>query len=288
MDVQSLEPNLTRRAAFAALAAAGPVLASAGAAQAQAQAQAITDVDIFNFALNLEYVEAEYYNRAVYGQTLSAEDVGPNPGPVNGGRRVNFATPLIRTFAEELAYNELAHVRLYRRVLGPAAVSRPTIDLAGAFAAAGRAAGIPNFDPFADEVSFLLGGLLIEDVGVTAYKGAAPLIQSKANLAIASSVLAAEAYHMGMARSVLYRSGQRARNAANAISNARDQLDGPSDKDQGIVLEGRANFVPTDANGIAFSRTPQEVLRIVYLTPQAGVSGGGFLPQGANGTIRTT
>jgi hypothetical protein len=282
--MQALEGRLTRRAAFAALAAAGPVLTSAGAAQAQA----ITDVDIFNFALNLEYVEAEYYNRAVHGRSLSAEDVGADPGPVNGGRQVNFATPLIRTFAEELAFNELAHVRLYRRILGPAAVSRPTIDLAGAFAAAGRAAGIPNFDPFADEVSFLLGGMLIEDVGVTAYKGAAPLIQSKTNLAVASSVLAAEAYHMGMARSVLYRSGERARNAANAISNARDQLDSPADKDQGIVLDGRANVVPTDANGIAFSRTPQEVLRIVYLTPQAGVSGGGFLPQGANGTIRTT
>jgi hypothetical protein len=42
------------------------------------------------------------------------------------------------------------------------------------------------------------------------------------------------------------------------------------------------------ATGIAFSRTPQQVLNILYLTPEAGVAGGGFFPNGANGAIRTT
>lgn len=99
---------------------------------------------------------------------------------------------------------------------------------------------------------------------------------------------AAEAYHMGMVRSILFRQGQRARNAANAISAARDRLDGPGDKDQGIVLNGRANVAPADANGIAFSRTPPEVLRIAYLTPRSRVTGGGFYPQGVNGAIVST
>jgi len=252
------------------------------------QAQGVSDEDIFNFALNFEYLEAEYYNRGVTGEGLSVRDVGPGAGPVNGGRRVAFATPLIRAFAEELAFNELAHVRLYRKTLGSAAISRPAIDFTGAFAAAGRAAGVPKFDPFADEVSFLLGGMLFEDVGVTAYKGAAPLIQSKIFLATAAAVLAAEAYHMGLVRSILFRQGKRVQNAANAISDARDRLDGPSDKDQGIILNGRANVVPSDKNGIVFSRTPKEVLRIAYLTPRSGVSAGGFYPQGANGAITTT
>jgi hypothetical protein len=93
---------------------------------------------------------------------------------------------------------------------------------------------------------------------------------------------------MGMARSQLYIMGEKAQNAANAISNARDKLDGGTDLDQGVTRDGRANFVPSDANGIAFSRTPQQVLRIVYLADKDGVAGGGFYPKGMNGALRAT
>ncbi len=93
---------------------------------------------------------------------------------------------------------------------------------------------------------------------------------------------------MGMVRSTLYRMGTAARNAANAISDARDLLDGPDDLDQGIVRNGRANIVPSDSDGIAFARTPQQVLRIVYLTGQTGVSSGGIFPNGMNGKLRST
>ena len=48
------------------------------------------------------------------------------------------------------------------------------------------------------------------------------------------------------------------------------------------------NIVPTDRNAIAFGRTPSQVLRIVYLTRNAGVASGGFLLQGVNGTFQTT
>ena len=81
---------------------------------------------------------------------------------------------------------------------------------------------------------------------------------------------------------------QLAQKAANALSAARDKLDGPGDKDQGIERDGKANFVPSNAKGIAFRRTPQEVLRIVYLTPKEGVSRGGFYPKGMNGKLKST
>jgi hypothetical protein len=93
---------------------------------------------------------------------------------------------------------------------------------------------------------------------------------------------------MGMARSTLYRMGDEAREAANKISDARDKLDGADDLDQGIKVTSKANIVPSDAEGKAFTRTPQQVLRIVYLTDQSGVSGGGIFPKGMNGTLKTT
>jgi hypothetical protein len=292
MMTESLSAPLTRRSALktiGALGVAATVPGCATVASTAANALGISDPDIFNFALNLESLETEYYLRGTTGQGMPVADAGPNPGPVTGGRMVPWQNADLRQFMEEVAANELAHVRFYRRVLGNAAVSRPTIDITAGFAGAAKAAGLgDNFDPFASEMNFFLGGMLMEDVGVTAYRGAAPLIANKDFLSSAAGILAVEAYHMGMARSTLYRMGTAARNAANALSDARDRVDGAGDVDQGIDMNGKANIVPSDPDGIAFARTPQQVLRIVYLADRSGVSGGGIFPNGMNGTIRTT
>lgn len=293
--------KLNRRDALIGVAALGASMALPSLAEASGilgAAATPSDEDIFNFALNLESLEAEYYLRGTMGYGLSDRDAGRNPGRVMGGRMVPWKDEDLHLFMREVAANELAHVRFYRRVLGSRAVSRPEIDIAGGFAAAAKAAGLgDNFDPFADEMSFFLGGMLMEDVGVTAYNGAVPLIRNKVFQQAASGVLAVEAYHMGMVRSTLYRMGQEARHAANAISHARDMVDGHG-KDQGIDVDpsvqpvpsvaGRANIVPSDKDAKAFTRTPQEVLNIVYLNPHRGVSGGGIFPRGMNGRLRTT
>ena len=81
--------------------------------------------------------------------------------------------------------------------------------------------------------------------------------------------------------------------ATESISNARDSLDNAStDVDQGIRgtgsgLTGTSNIVPTDSNGIAYSRSAGDVLNIAYLN-QTTISSGGFFPSGVNGTIRTS
>jgi hypothetical protein len=234
----------------------------------------------------LEYLEAEFYQRAVYGTGLSNDDVGGNTeaGSVSGGRQVAFQTSRIQQYATEIAADELAHVRFLRSTLGNKAVARPAIDLAQSFTTAAVAAGIvPQgqiFDPFADEKSFLLGAFIFEDVGVTAYHGAAPLIHRKEYLAAAAGILAVESYHAANIRTVLFALGLA--DPAQKISDLRKAASG-ADDDQGIVLNGMANIVPTDANGLAFSRTTSQVLNIVYL---GGASANnGFFPQGLNGAI---
>lgn len=246
-----------------------------------------SDVDILNFALNLEYLEAEFYLRAVTGRGLSSSDIDGRGrlGPVTGGRRVPFRTRAFRNYAREIAGDEADHVRFIRQALGSAAVARPAIDLDWAFTIAARAAGLigpgARFDAFANETNFLLAAFIFEDVGVTAYKGAARLIRNKDVLEAAAGILAVEAYHAGEIRTILY--GLGLFDQAKAISDARDGLDGPGDKDQGIGNSEVANVVPADRNGIAFSRGPGEVLNIVYL----GGAGArfGFFPQRLNGTI---
>lgn len=253
------------------------------------------DAAVLNFALNLEYLEAEYYLAAVNGTGLAAADVTGSGAPgaviIKANPKVTFATPAIEDYANEIAADELAHVKFLRAALTAAGVqpaSRPVIDLKNSFDAAAAAAGISNtgFDPFADELSFLFGAFVFEDVGVTAYKGAARLITNKDYLEAAAGILAVEAYHAGIIRTTLFRIGGAAIDVAKKISDVRDAVDGPSDLDQEIALNGHANLVPTDANGIAFSRTTRQVLNIVFLNGDDNNHAGGFFPSGLNGAVR--
>ncbi len=294
MIERSAENDADRRSFLrsAGLAGLGAVGAATGAGLMGSAAEAApSDGAILNFALNLEYLEAEFYSHAVFGHGLPSRlTTGKGDrGPVIGGRKVDFSSRRIRLYAKEIAGDEIAHVKFLRSALGSAKVSRPKINIRSSFTAAARAAGLigprQTFDPYANENNFLLAAFIFEDVGVTAYKGAAPLIRNKAYLEAAAGILATEAYHAATVRTSLYEKDLQG--PARKISDARDSLDGPMERDAGIGWPNIANIVPTNKNGVVRSRNAARVLNIVYLTPKKARRGG-FFPKGVNGPVNTS
>lgn len=217
----------------------------------------IDDADILNFALNLEYLEAEFYAMATYGSTLvqlgvisSADETGPTTG---GSRVPNFGSSPMAYVATSLRVSEIDHVMYLRKALGSAAVKKPAIDLNA------LGYGYSSVD------SFLKLARQFEDVGVSAYLGAAPLISSKAYLGAAGAILSVEAFHSGAIRLGCVMN--------NVTSPAVDSLDVPPTS---------KNLYDVNSNALAIPRTTSQVLNIVY---GGGKSSGGFYPDGMNGVI---
>ena len=263
-----------------------------------------TDFDILNFALNLEYLEAEFYLRAATGSGLSGADAGSGAGAVNGGAMVSGLTgqyAFLGNLLNEIAEDELNHVRFLRSAIaqfGGTPVSRPAIDFVNGFAkiqAAAPANTIPaGFTPFDSPTDFLLGAFSFEDVGVTAYTGAAPLISATSQgatiLNAAAGIQATEAYHAAIIRGAILQAdftagGTTYETLANAVSTVRGSLGGGAE----VQLSQTTPIASQTSTGEAYARTFAQVLHIVYANAGgAGVPSGGFFPMGLNGTITIT
>ncbi len=284
-----------------------------------------SDSDILNFALNLEYLEAEFYLQAATGTGLAAADIsgtGTAGATTTGTTSLKVTSGISTTeqsILNEIAYDEQQHVRYLRTALGSAAVAKPAIDLTF-FAALAVAAKIPGvtatgstaFSPFVSFDAFLLGAFIFEDVGVTAYAGAAPLITptgvTAGLLGAAAGILAVEAYHAAYIRTAIT---GRAINGtattyatipnANLVSALRSSLGGgmetPLTLPTANIASSAAVTSPvyassivaaTTANAIAFARTTDQVHHIVYGSATVGVAKGGFFPNGTNSIFATT
>jgi hypothetical protein len=308
------------------------MVAGAAAPQAKAQSASYTDADILNFALNLEYLEANFYYLAAFGTTIDVANAASTAagaplialsgtvgtaGTVSGGSAVPFSTVPVASYAIETAVEEGKHVQLLLSALGTSAVAQPAINLGTSFQTLAAAAQIPGgagFSPYASDGAFLVGAYVFEDVGVTAYHGAASLLTSSANLSTAAGILAVEAYHAGLIRTTinyLDPTGATIGGYTNLISTLRATLssagllgvapgsyDGaPDDYGLATTSVSLAGGTPvtatrlTDAdptNVIAFARNTTQVLNIVTgggavngsvaVSPAVGV----FFPAGLN------
>jgi rubrerythrin len=123
------------------------------------------DVDILNFALTLEYLEAAFYEEALSKAGLSGD---------------------AKSLAQEIGDHEKQHVDA----------------LTGAIKkAGGKPVAAPKVAfPLKDEKSFLKLAQAFEDTGVGAYNGAAPMIQSADILGAAGSIVQVEARHAAAIR----------------------------------------------------------------------------------------
>jgi hypothetical protein len=143
--------------------AAGSVYGLSAVTPFVSQALAATDAgdaEILNFALTLEYLEADFYN-------VKGKQVGLS------GQARSYA----KLFGEE----EQAHVNALSTVideLGATPVAKPTFAF-----------------PAANQSSFLALASVLENTGVGAYNGAAPSLKSKRVLAAAGSIVQIEARH---------------------------------------------------------------------------------------------
>ncbi len=261
--------SLLRKIGLAS-AAVGAAVAT-GNKSLLAQSSTPTVVDVLQFALNLEYLEAEFYTTATMGVTIDQVGIGIDgaggTGPTTGWNQVNFSNNFIFTgqVAMEVGADERAHVTLLRGALNTAGIrpiAKPQINLA--------ALGIG----FANELQFLTLARIFEDIGVSAYAYAAgqSFVANTPYIGTAAQILAAEAEHVGNIRLEVAR--------LNINTSALDGVDI-------IPPPSGTKFMSLDDNGLCALRSPGQVLYLAY-GGVAGVTSGGFFPAGVNGTLNTS
>jgi rubrerythrin len=171
VDERISRSALLVRGALAAGAVYGATAVTPLIRKALAQGS-LGDIDILNFALTLEYLEAAFYEEAAGVKGLASEVAG-----------------YVKTFGDE----EQEHVDALTATiqdLGGTPVEAPGVDFGDAFSSADK---------------FIALAITLEDTGVSAYNGAAPMIQSKDLLATAGGIVQVEARH---AAAIRYAAGQ--------------------------------------------------------------------------------
>ena len=297
---RSAETSVDRRRLLTLTGLAGAGAAAAAflpAASASADTGGVSDATVLNFALNLEYLEAEFYLRAAYGEGLSSSmtDGKGERGGVSGGHKVPFKSKVVAELRPRDRQGREAARRVPsrrpRQRAGGAPVDLPRRGLHGGGGRRRRHQEGP-------EVRRLRGRHELPARRVHLRGRRRHRLQGRCPADHEQDLSRGRSRHP-RGRGVPRRShprralpgGLRRRRASSTrcrrSRTSGTRVDGPTDDDQGIGNRSYSNIVPTDGNSIAFGRTPGQVLNIVYLNSEA-VSRGGFYPHGVNGAIRTS
>lgn len=259
---------------YASAAVGAMTLAGAPSAEAQTTSPTATEVAVLNFALNLEYLEAEFYTYGQYGYGIEQLGIGaagvasgsnsPNGGTTTGGKQVSFPNNLAfsQAITQEIGTDERAHVVLLRSLLGSAAIAKPNINL--------NALGIG----FGSENEFLTLARIFEDIGVTAYAGAAYLLTTPIVIQTAARILATEAQHVGTLHTQIARL-----NITSPVLDGADLVPPPT----GPQIQ---YLSINPSNGLPALRSVGQVLALAY--GGVGVTQGAFFPTGINGAFAGT
>ncbi|KAL2921081.1 Desiccation-related protein PCC13-62, partial [Bienertia sinuspersici] len=263
-----------------------------------------TDIDMLEFPLNLEYLEAEFYLWGSTGSGLDrfAPDLAQGGPPPIGASKA-LLDPLTNDIIYQFGLQEIGHIRAIKKSVK--GFPRPLLNLSSSqFAQVMNSAFerplFPPFNPYLNSVNFLLASYLIPYVGLTGYVGAAPKLTSSDAKAQVAALLAVESGQDAVIRTMLYERQYQwvlpyritVQEFTNRISNLRNKLGKLGPKDEGLFVnqkegaEGkmRGNILVGNENSIGFSRTPEEILRIVYGSGDENKIGG-FYPKGADGSI---
>ncbi|KAK9281214.1 hypothetical protein L1049_004109 [Liquidambar formosana] len=263
------------------------------------------DKDRIEFALNLEFLEAEFFLNGALGRGL--DTIAPQyalSGPPSVGARIANLDALVRRIIEEFGYQEVGHLRAIISAVG--GFRRPLIDLspvnfAKIFNEAVGSILIPPFDPYANTINYLLAAYMIPYLGLVGYVGTIPFLANNTSLQLVAGLLGVEAGQDAVIRTLLYERANQTVVPYNLsvaeftirLSAYRNQLAMCGIKDEGIIAlppvmgaENRttSNILSANYDSLSYSRTSPEILRILYDTGSENRPGG-FFPLGANGAI---
>ncbi|BFI34078.1 hypothetical protein AXG93_3228s1150 [Marchantia polymorpha subsp. ruderalis] len=265
------------------------------------------DEDVINVALNVEYLLAEFFLHAAFGQGLDGFDPelsNAGPAPI-GGEKAHLGHRLVEKVAKESGFQGMGHIRLIRSKLKGKAVPRPQLDISRSVWARFLAQAleqelIPPFNPYNDTISFLIAAQVLPYAALSAYFDQSSHIVGQEAQKLLGGLLSITSAQDAILRTLLYQHREETLKTYNLtvaqitdkISTYCTRLIQDQEMDETVFLPFQqlseqnlvASIVTVDKDFLPLRLSTRQVLGLLYGSGNASVPGA-FFPQGAVGKI---